>query len=72
MTRFPPLDSANVPEFFATIHPALGSDYTKNLYEGDRSVPITDGDKPIGALISVGVNPVARGPRSTRSTQRMV
>ena len=43
-------DPVSVPDFFATIHAALGIDYTKNLYDGDRPVPITDGGKPIGAL----------------------
>jgi hypothetical protein len=40
----------SVPDFFATIHAALGIDYTKNLYDGDRPVPITDGGIPIAAL----------------------
>ena len=43
-------DPVSVPDFFATIHASLGIDYTKNLYDGDRPVPITDGGKPIGAL----------------------
>lgn len=43
-------DPVSVPDFFATIHAALGIDYTKNLYDGDRPVPITDGGKPIAAL----------------------
>ena len=43
-------DPVSVPDFFATIHAALGIDYTKNLYDGDRPVPITDGGRPIGAL----------------------
>lgn len=40
----------SVPDFFATIHAALGIDYTKNLYDGDRPVPITDMGNPITAL----------------------
>ncbi|MBI5768067.1 MAG: DUF1501 domain-containing protein [Verrucomicrobia bacterium] len=40
----------SVPDFFATIHAALGIDYTKNLYDGDRPVPLTDGGQPIAAL----------------------
>jgi hypothetical protein len=40
----------SVPDFFATIHASLGVDYTKNLYDGDRPVPITDGGQPIAAL----------------------
>jgi hypothetical protein len=43
-------DPVSVPDFFATIHAALGIDYTKNLFDGDRPVPITDGGKPIAAL----------------------
>ena len=43
-------DPVSVPDFFATIHAALGIDYTKNLYDGDRPVPITDRGQPIAAL----------------------
>ncbi len=43
-------DPVSVPDFFATILAATGMDYTKNLYDGDRPVPITDGGKPIEAL----------------------
>jgi len=42
----------NVPDFFATICAALGVDYRKNLYDGDRPVPITDGGTPIKKLFS--------------------
>ena len=45
-------DPVGVPDFFATIHAALGIDYTKNLYAGDRPVPITDRGKPIANLFS--------------------
>lgn len=45
-------DPVTVPDFFATIHAALGIDYTKNLYDGDRPVPITDGGQPIAALFA--------------------
>ena len=40
----------SVPDLFATVHAAMGIDYTKNLYVGDRPVPITDGGRPISAL----------------------
>jgi hypothetical protein len=40
----------SVPDFFATIHAALGIDYTKNLHDGDRPVPMTDQGQPIAAL----------------------
>jgi hypothetical protein len=43
-------DPVSVPDFFATIHAAVGVDYAKNLYDGDRPVPVTDGGRPIAAL----------------------
>lgn len=43
-------DPVSVPDFFATIHAALGIDYAKSLYDGDRPVPITDNGQPIKAL----------------------
>ena len=39
-----------VPDFHATIHATLGIDPGKNLYSGDRPVPITDHGKPIREL----------------------
>jgi hypothetical protein len=42
----------SVPDFFATICAALGVDYTKYLYDGDRPVPVTDGGKPIAPLFA--------------------
>lgn len=42
----------SVPDFFATIHAAMGIDYTRYLYDGDRPVPITDNGRPIAALLS--------------------
>ena len=39
-----------VPDFFATIHAAMGIDYLRNLYDGDRPVPVTDMGQPITAL----------------------
>lgn len=41
-----------VPDFHATIHCALGIDPSKNLYAGDRPVPITDHGQPIRELFS--------------------
>jgi hypothetical protein len=35
-------DKVSVPDFFATICAAVGVDYHKYLYDGDRPVPITD------------------------------
>ncbi|RCS41522.1 DUF1501 domain-containing protein [Bremerella cremea] len=43
-------DPVSVPDFFATIHAAVGIDYTKSLFDGDRPVPITDGGHPIAKL----------------------
>lgn len=40
----------SVPDFFATICAAVGVDYRKNLYDGDRPVPITDRGTPIKAI----------------------
>jgi len=45
-------DPVSVPDFFATIHAAVGVDYSKYLYDGDRPVPVTDGGKPITALFA--------------------
>jgi hypothetical protein len=45
-------DPVSVPDLFATIHAALGIDYTRNLYDGDRPVPITDGGQPLAKLFS--------------------
>jgi hypothetical protein len=45
-------DPVSVPDLFATVHAALGIDYTRNLYDGDRPVPITDGGAPIARLFS--------------------
>ncbi|TWU48160.1 DUF1501 domain-containing protein [Rubripirellula reticaptiva] len=42
----------SVPDFFATIHAALGIDPGKSLYDGDRPVPITDRGAPIASLFT--------------------
>jgi hypothetical protein len=44
-------DPVSVPDMFATVHAALGIDYTRNLYDGDRPVPITDGGQPLAKLL---------------------
>ncbi|WDQ17641.1 DUF1501 domain-containing protein [Rhodopirellula sp. P2] len=41
-----------VPDFFATICAAVGIDYSKNLYAGDRPVPLTDQGQPIRELFA--------------------
>jgi len=43
-------DSVSVPDFFATICAAVGVDPSKNLYDGDRPIPITDRGRPIAKL----------------------
>ncbi|MFM1801232.1 MAG: hypothetical protein RJA81_584 [Planctomycetota bacterium] len=43
-------DPVSVPDFFATILASLGVDYSKNLFSGDRPVPMTDGGQPIRSL----------------------
>jgi len=45
-------DPVSVPDFFATICATLGIDYAKNLYDGDRPVPITDNGQPIASLFT--------------------
>ncbi len=45
-------DPVSVPDFFATVCAAVGVDYSKNLYDGDRPVPITDMGQPIKQLFS--------------------
>ena len=42
----------SVPDLFATILGAVGVDYRKNLYAGDRPIPITDRGHPIAKLFS--------------------
>lgn len=40
----------SVADLFATIHAAVGIDYTKSLYDGDRPIPITDMGQPLAKL----------------------
>jgi uncharacterized protein (DUF1501 family) len=42
----------SVPDFFATILAAVQVDYRKNLYDGDRPVPVTDNGQPIRELFA--------------------
>jgi uncharacterized protein (DUF1501 family) len=37
-------------DFHATVHAAMGIDPSKELMDGTRPVPITDGGKPVAAL----------------------
>ena len=45
-------DGVSIPDFHATIHHALGIDFTTELYDGDRPVPITDNGNPIKRLFT--------------------
>ena len=40
----------SIPDFHATVYAAMGIDTSKELFDGARPVPITDGGKPIAAL----------------------
>ena len=42
----------SIPDFHATIHTALGIDPGKNLFAGERPVPITDHGRPIAELFA--------------------
>jgi hypothetical protein len=42
----------SVANLFATIHAAVGINPSKNLYDGDRPVPITDMGQPISKLFA--------------------
>ncbi len=42
----------SIPDFFATVCAAVGVDHQKNLYDGDRPIPITDQGTPISALFT--------------------
>ena len=42
----------SIPDFHATIHATLGIDPAAELKDGARPVPITDGGRPIAALLS--------------------
>ena len=43
-------DGVSIPDFHATVHAALGIDPTKELFDGPRPVPLTDGGNPIRSL----------------------
>ncbi|TWU19968.1 DUF1501 domain-containing protein [Allorhodopirellula heiligendammensis] len=42
----------SIPDLFATVCAAVGVDHQKNLYDGDRPIPITDQGTPISALFT--------------------
>ena len=43
-------DPVSDADFFATVCAAVGIDYAKNLFDGDRPIPITDNGNPIKKL----------------------
>jgi hypothetical protein len=52
LAKKPVENPVSLPDFHATIHAALGIDPHKELMDGSRPVPITDGGNPIAALFS--------------------
>jgi len=42
----------SVPDLFATIFTSMKIDPKKELYDGDRPIPVTDGGKPVAQLFS--------------------
>ena len=50
LAKKPVENPVSLPDFHATIHAALGIDPSKELMDGTRPVPITDGGKPVAAL----------------------
>lgn len=46
--------AVSIPDFHATIHATLGINPAKNLYAGNRPVPITDNGKPVREIFSAG------------------
>lgn len=50
--REPVEHPVSIPDLHATIHAALGIDPAKELYDGDRPVPITDGGKIVRELFA--------------------
>ena len=52
LAKKPVENPVSLPDFHATIYAALGIDPHKELMDGSRPVPITDGGNPIAALFS--------------------
>ncbi|MBU6303077.1 MAG: DUF1501 domain-containing protein [Verrucomicrobia bacterium] len=52
LCKLPVESPVGIPDFHATIHAALGIDPAKELLDGSRPVPITDGGVPIARLFS--------------------
>jgi len=52
LAKKPAENAVPLVDFHATIHAAMGIDPTKELMDGSRPVPITDGGKPVMALFA--------------------
>lgn len=52
LCKLPVENPVSIPDFHATIHAALGINPAKELLDGSRPVPITDGGVPIARLFS--------------------
>ena len=52
LSKKPIENPVSVPDFHATVHAALGIDPSRELFDGSRPVPITDGGQPVAALFS--------------------
>ncbi len=52
LSKNPISHPVSIADFHATIHQTLGIDPNKELYDGDRPVPITDGGEPIASLFT--------------------
>lgn len=50
LSKVPVEDPVGGPDLFATVHCARGIDPAKDIYDGDRPVPITDRGVPIEKL----------------------
>jgi hypothetical protein len=50
LSKAPVQNPVSVPDLFATVLAELGIDPAKELYDGDRPVPITDRGRPVQAL----------------------
>jgi hypothetical protein len=52
LSKLPVENPVSVPDLFATVLADLGIDPAKELFDGDRPVPITDRGQPVRALFS--------------------
>jgi hypothetical protein len=52
LSKLPVENPVPLVDFHATIHAAMGIDPAKELMDGTRPVPITDGGKPVASLFS--------------------